>query len=573
MKNIYRDHYSGLLRESDIGSKVLLSGFIENIRDHGGILFLDLRDEYGTLQLVTEDDTLFSGLTKESTIRVTGIVRKRKEEDYNDRIETGTIEVLVETLDVLSKATTLPFEIMTSHTIDESIRLKYRYLDLRNKKVHDSMLFRSKFISFLREEMTSLGHVEIQTPILTASSPEGARDFIVPSRKFKGKFYALPQAPQIFKQLLMCSGFDRYFQIAPCFRDEDARSDRCYGEFYQLDFERAFVEEEDILELGEKVFYDVFTKFSDKKIDKPFIRLSYKESMEKYGTDKPDLRVPFIIQDLTDIFIETTFKPFRSVKIKGIKVPGIGDKSNSWFNEIVDYATSIGMPGIGYITLLEDGTFKGPIDKFLSIEERDMLIERCDMKEGDVLFFIASRSKARELASLIRVKLGEKLGLIDKNEFKFCIIKDFPMYEYDEENEKYKFCHNPFSLPKDLSLDMEDIEAYQYDFVCNGIEMASGAVRNHSLEIMKEVFAKIDYTEDVIKDKFGSLYEAFKYGAPPHAGMAIGIDRMIMLLLETESIRDTICFPLASSGYDPLMGSPSELTEKQLREVHIKVRD
>jgi aspartyl-tRNA synthetase len=579
MENIYRNHYCGKIDESLIESNVRIAGWIENIRDHGGVIFLDLRDESGEIQIVSNDDSIFEGLTKESTVTLTGKVRKRNEEDYNDRISTGTLEILVDSIEVLGKSNNvLPFEIMTSKDVSEEVRLKYRYLDLRNKKVHDNILFRTEVIKFLRSKMESLGHTEIQTPILTASSPEGARDFIVPSRKFHGKFYALPQAPQIFKQLLMISGFDKYYQIAPCFRDEDARADRVYGEFYQLDLEMAFATEEDVLNVGEEIFYDTFKKFGKKEVSpRPFRRISYKESMEKYGTDKPDLRNPLEIIDVTEIFEDTSFKPFRSVAVKAIKVDNIADKSNSWFNELVDYAKSIGMPGIGYFKVLEDMTFAGPIDKFLTDDERTNLIKTADLKPNSVIFFIADRSIALKNAGLIRDELGRKLDLIDKNKFEFCIINDFPMYEWNEEEDKFDFCHNPFSMPQGgmkalENENIEDIVAYQFDFVCNGIEMASGAVRNHDLDIMRKAFELAGYKEETIKEKFKSLYTAFQYGAPPHAGMAPGIDRMLMLLKDETSIRETIAFPMSASGSDMMMGAPSDITELQLREAHIKVR-
>lgn len=577
--NKYRNNYCGSLTEENIGETVKLSGWIENIRDHGGVIFVDVRDEKGTIQTVTNDEKLFDGLTRESTICLTGKVRKRNEEDYNARISTGTIEVLVDSLEVLGAAkNVLPFEVMTSTEVNEETRLKYRYLDLRNKKVHDNILFRTKVISYLREKMNSLEFTEIQTPILTASSPEGARDFIVPSRKYHGKFYALPQAPQIFKQLLMVSGFDKYFQVAPCFRDEDARKDRVYGEFYQLDMEMCFAEQEDIYALGEEIFTDVFKKFSDKEVStKPFVRIPYKESMLKYGTDKPDLRNPLIIIDLTNEFSETTFKPFKNTTVRGIKVDGIADKSNSWFNELVDFASSLGMPGIGYITVNEDMTFKGPIDKFLSDKERENLIKVADLKQGSVLFFIADKYNAAQLAGAIRDELGRKLNLLDENKFEFCIINDFPMFEYSEEEGKMIFTHNPFSMPQGgmdslLNKKPEDVLAYQFDFVCNGVELVSGAVRNHDINIMKKAFEIAGYTESDLKERFKSLYTAFQYGAPPHAGMAIGIDRMLMMLKDEDSIREVIAFPMSASGQDMMMGSPSEVTEQQLREVHIKVR-
>jgi len=579
MENIYRDHYCGKIDESLIDSKVRLAGWVANIRDHGGVIFVDLRDQYGEVQMVSNDDSIFDGLTKESTITITGVVRKRNEEDYNSRISTGKVEVLIDSIKVLGKSkNVLPFEIMTSTSVSEEVRLKYRYLDLRNKKVHDNIIFRTEVIKYLRNKMEGLGHTEIQTPILTASSPEGARDFIVPSRKFHGKFYALPQAPQIFKQLLMISGFDKYFQIAPCFRDEDARADRVYGEFYQLDLEMAFATEDDVLNVGEEIFYDTFTKFGNKEVSpRPFRRISYKESMEKYGTDKPDLRNPLEIIDVTEIFSDTEFKPFRGITVKAIKVDDIADKSNSWFNELVDYAKTIGMPGIGYFKVMEDMTFAGPIDKFLSDSERNDLIKTADLKPNSVIFFIADRKLACKNAGLIRDELGRKLELIDPNKFEFCIINDFPMYEWNEEDDKFDFSHNPFSMPQGgmdalENKNIEDIVAYQFDFVCNGIEMASGAVRNHDLDIMKKAFELAGYTEETIKEKFKSLYTAFQYGAPPHAGMAPGIDRMIMLLKDESSIRETMAFPMSASGQDMMMGAPSDVTELQLREAHIKIR-
>ena len=580
IKNIYRDCYAGSLREKDIDKEVKVAGFIENIRDHGGVIFVDLRDYYGTLQLVSNDDKMFDDLTRESSVTVTGKIRKRDSDDYNDRIETGTIELLVSSIKVLGKSkNVLPFEVMTSKDVSEDVRLKYRYLDLRNPKVKQSILFRNKVIHFLRNLMENEDFVELQTPILTSSSPEGARDFLVPSRKYKGKFYALPQAPQQFKQLLMCAGFDKYYQIAPCFRDEDARSDRVYGEFYQLDFEMAFATEEDVLRMGEKVFYETFREFAkDKDISEPpFIRLTYKEAMEKYGSDKPDLRNPLVIIDLTEEFEETEFRPFRGVPVKGIKVENLASKSNSWFNEVVDYAKSIGMPGIGYLKVNEDLSFAGPIDKFLTEDEREALIDKADLKKDDVLFFIADRKKSLELAGAIRMELGRKLDLMDPNKYVFAIIHDFPMFEWDEENECYTFMHNPFSMPKDgmkgLEQKVEYILAYQFDFVCNGVELSSGAVRNHDLEIMKKVFAIAGYEEEEIEKRFKALYEAFQYGAPPHAGMAPGLDRILMMLLDEDSIRETIAFPMSASGSDILMNAPSTVTEQQLREVHIKVRD
>jgi aspartyl-tRNA synthetase len=581
MKNKYRDHYCDKLTEKEIGKTVKVAGFVENIRDHGGVLFLDLRDYTGEIQIVSNIEGIFDKITKQSSMSITGKIRKRSPEDYNEKISTGTIELLVEKeedLVTLGKAkNVLPFEVATSKEVSEDTRLKYRYLDLRNPKVRKNIIFRTEVIDFIRKLMKKEDFLEITTPILTASSPEGARDFIVPSRKFKGKFYALPQAPQQFKQLLMCGGFDKYFQIAPCFRDEDARSDRVYGEFYQLDLEMAFAEEKDVLEVGKKIFYEIFSKFGDKKISKDFPIISYKESMKRFGTDKPDLRNPLELIDLTDVFEETTFRPFRGVQVEGIVVEDIADKSNSWFNELVDFANDIGMPGIGYFKVNEDLSFAGPIDKFLSEEEREDLIKVAKLKPNSVIFFIADRKKAYKFASQIRDELGRKLDLIKDDEYKFCIINDFPMFEYSDEESKYDFMHNPFSMPQVSieemdKLDPEEILAYQYDFVCNGIEMASGAVRNHDIEIMKKVFEIAGYKESEIEKRFQALYEAFKYGAPPHAGMAPGIDRILMMLLEEDSIRETIAFPLSASGADQLMNAPSEVTELQLRESHIKLR-
>ena len=581
MTNKYRTVYCGQIDESMDSKKVKIAGWIENIRDHGGVIFVDVRDEYGTVQVVSNDDSIFDNLTKESSITITGTVRIRNEEDYNERIKTGKIEILVDSLEVLGKAkNNLPFEIMTSKEVNEEVRLKYRYLDLRNEKVHDMTKFRAELLKYLRNKMDSLNFTEVQTPIMTASSPEGARDFIIPSRKFKGKFYALPQAPQQFKQLLMCSGFDKYYQIAPCFRDEDTRADRAL-EFYQLDFEMSFVDQEDVYNIGEEIFYDTFTKFSEKKVSpRPFRRIPYNEAMELYGTDKPDLRNPLTIIDLSEIFVESEFKPFKGVTVKGIKVDDIADKSNSWFNEVVDYAKTIGMPGIGYLSILEDMSFKGPIDKFLTEEDKKALITKVGLRANSVIFFIADRNKklAIKNAGLIRTHLGNKLELIDKNKFEFCIVNDFPMFEYKEEENRYDFGHNPFSMPqggiKALNQDnLEDIKAYQFDFVCNGYEMASGAVRNHDVECLEKAFSLVGYDSDVVKERFGALYNAFQFGAPPHAGMAPGIERMLMLLKDETNLREVITFPALASGEDKMMGSPSVVDEKQLREVHIKIRN
>ncbi len=580
MKTKYRTIYCGKVSEEELGKEVRIAGWVENIRDHGGVIFVDIRDEEGTVQAVSNDDSIFKHLTRESSVTITGTVRKRSEDDYNPRLKTGTVEILVSTLEVLGTSLNeLPFEVMSSTSVSEDIRLKYRYLDLRNEKVHSNIKLRSELLKFLRNKMDTLGFTEVQTPIITASSPEGARDFIIPSRKFKGKFYALPQAPQVFKELLMVGGFDKYYQIAPCFRDEDCRSDRTL-EFYQLDFEMAFVSEEDVYEIGEEVFYETFKHFSDREISpRPFRRISYRDAMLKYGTDKPDLRNPLEIQDISELFVSSEFKPFRGSIVRSITVDGIASYPNSWFNEVVDYASSIGMPGIGYLSVMEDNTFKGPIDKFLKEEDRKLLMEKANLKVGSVVFFIADRKElvAAKEAGMIRAYLGNKLDLIDKNKYEFCIINNFPMFEYDEQTHKYEFCHNPFSMPHGglEGLDNKDIDsilAYQYDFVCNGNEMASGAVRNHDIKCLEKAFSIVGYDKSVLETRFASLYNAFQFGAPPHAGMAPGIDRMLMLLKDEPNLREVQAFPMSVSGQDMMMNSPSEVTEEQLREVHIKIR-
>lgn len=579
--NKYRTIMISDIENDMVGKEIIVSGWVQNIRDHGGVLFLDLRDTSGVLQTVSNDDSIFKGLAKETVIRLKGILRKRDEDTINKKIKSGEVELLISELDVLGESLhELPFEIMSSKQVSEDVRLKYRYLDMRNDKVKDNILLRSEILHFLRNKMYDLSFTEVQTPILTASSPEGARDFVVPSRNFKGKFYALPQAPQIYKELLMVGGIDKYFQVAPCFRDEDARSDRTL-EFYQLDLEMSFVTEEDVLLLGEEIFHSVFTKYSDKKVSpKPFRRISYNDSMEMYGTDKPDLRNPLIIKDISKILENTTFGPFKSSIIKAIVVDDIGDKSNSWFNEIVDYASSIGMPGIGYLTLTKDKTFKGPIDKFLNDTERKDLIEFLSMKENSVVFFIANKNKkvAQKFSGQIRTYLGNKLNLIDENRIELCIINDFPMFEYDEKLRKYEFCHNPFSLPHESDIEynkdnMDEILAYQYDFVCNGNEMASGAIRNSNVESLIKGFEVVGYKRDEVERKFQSLITAFKYGCPPHGGMALGIDRIIMILKDESNLREVQAFPVSTSGQDLMMGSPSTLEPKQLEELGIKIKE
>lgn len=579
--NKYRTIMISDIENDMVGKEIIVSGWVQNIRDHGGVLFLDLRDTSGVLQTVSNDDSIFKGLAKETVIRLKGILRKRDEDTINKKIKSGEVELLISELDVLGESLhELPFEIMSSKQVSEDVRLKYRYLDMRNDKVKDNILLRSEILHFLRNKMYDLSFTEVQTPILTASSPEGARDFVVPSRNFKGKFYALPQAPQIYKELLMVGGIDKYFQVAPCFRDEDARSDRTL-EFYQLDLEMNFVTEEEVLLLGEEIFHSVFTKYSDKKVSpKPFRRISYNDSMEMYGTDKPDLRNPLIIKDISKILENTTFGPFKSSIIKAIVVDDIGDKSNSWFNEIVDYASSIGMPGIGYLTLTKDKTFKGPIDKFLNDTERKDLIEFLSMKENSVVFFIANKNKkvAQKFSGQIRTYLGNKLNLIDENRIELCIINDFPMFEYDDKFRKYEFCHNPFSLPHESDIEynkdnMDEILAYQYDFVCNGNEMASGAIRNSNVESLIKGFEAVGYKRDEVERKFQSLITAFKYGCPPHGGMALGIDRIIMILKDESNLREVQAFPVSTSGQDLMMGSPSTLEPKQLEELGIKIKE
>ena len=575
----YRTHNCNELTLNDLGSQVSLAGWVDTIRDHGGVAFIDLRDEYGITQVVVNDGDLINHLKKESVISVDGTVVKRDEETVNKKLATGELEVKVNALTVLGACTeNLPFEISESKDTREDVRLTYRFLDLRNKKVHDNIIFRSKVVAFLRQKMTELGFTELTTPILTSSSPEGARDYIIPSRKHEGKFYALPQAPQQFKQLLMVSGFDRYFQIAPCFRDEDARADRSPGEFYQLDFEMAFATQEDVFAVTESVLYDTFTKFSDKKVSPaPFVRIPYEEAMLKYGTDKPDLRNPLIIEDLTDFFSNVDFKPFKGRPTRGIVAPNSAKQSNGWFEKLTKFALDIGMKGLGYITVTEDGSYKGPIDKFFTPEQRVELKEMLNLKTDDTLFFICDTPKrVNDFAGQIRTELANRLDLIDKDRFELCFITDFPMYEKDEDG-KLIFTHNPFSMPQGemdalLNQDPLDIKAYQYDIVCNGIELSSGAVRNHRPDVMVKAFEMAGYSEEDVKAKFGALFKAFHYGAPPHAGMAPGVDRMIMLLTDEENIREVIAFPMNSNAQDMLLGAPNTVTELQLRETHIKLR-
>ena len=578
---MYRDLTMKEISEQQIGQTLQVAGWVENIRDHGGVSFIDLRDMYGVLQVVIRKPELLKGITKEMCLSITGLMEHRDEETYNPKIPSGTIELEAHKIDVLGRVyKQLPFEIQTSKEIREDVRLKYRYLDLRNAKVKDNIVFRSKVISYLRQKMTDMGFLEIQTPILCASSPEGARDYIVPSRKFKGKFYALPQAPQQYKQLLMASGFDKYFQIAPCFRDEDARADRSPGEFYQLDFEMSFVTQEDVFKVGEEVLHDTFVKFApegSRLTEPPFPIISYKQAMLEFGCDKPDLRNPLRIMDVTEFFQRCTFKPFIGRTVRAIKVHA--EMSKGFHEKLLSFATSLGMGGLGYLEVAEDMSYKGPIDKFIPEEMKGELAEMAGLSAGDTIFFIADKEdKANYYAGHIRTELGEKLDLIEKDAYRFCYVNDFPMFELDPETKQIGFTHNPFSMPQGglealNTMDPLEILAYQYDIVCNGVELSSGAVRNHDIEIMKKAFAIAGYDEETLKTKFGALYQAFQFGAPPHAGMAPGVDRMIMLLRNEDNIREVIAFPMNGNAQDLMCGAPGEVTEQQLREVHIKVRD
>lgn len=578
--NEYRTHTCNEITLDDVGKKVKISGWVQTIRDLGGLVFLDIRDMYGITQVVTsgnsEDVDFASHIPIESTVCVYGTVRKRDEETINKKIKTGLVEIVIEEIKILGKRTgNLPFEVNTNQEVREDLRLQYRFLDLRNDRLKNNLILRTEVIQYLRSQMVEQGFLEVQTPILTSSSPEGARDYLVPSRLHPGKFYALPQAPQQFKQLLMVSGIDKYFQIAPCFRDEDARADRAPGEFYQLDMEMAFATQEDVFQAIEPVMYNTFKKFSNKKIvSYPFPRIPYKESMLKYGTDKPDLRNPLYIIDLSEFFNKCTFKPFINRTVRAIKVNK--HLSKGFHEKMLQYALSIGMGGLGYLEVLEDLSFKGPIDKFIPEELKSTLIELAELQTGDTIFFIADNEKrATELSGQIRDELGKRLDLIDENLFAFAWIIDFPMFELDD-HEKLSFSHNPFSMPQGglEALENQDpleILAYQYDIVCNGVELSSGAVRNHDIDIMLKAFSMAGYTQEEVQSKFGALYTAFQYGAPPHAGVAPGIDRMLMLLTNSETIREVIAFPLNSKAQDLMMGAPSNVKREQLRDVHIMI--
>lgn len=574
--NKYRNKYCGEITIEDAGKTVRIGGWINSIRNLGSLVFLTVRDESGIVQVISEESEKLADLTRESTVTITGTVQKRSG-NVNPNMKTGEIEIILDTIEVLGKCeNVLPFEINRSKEANEETRLKYRYLDLRNKDVHDKIVFRSKVVDFIRKTMKEMDFTEITTPIITGSSPEGARDFVIPSRNYHGKFYALPQAPQIYKQLLMVSGFNRYFQIAPCFRDEDCRADRTL-EFYQLDLEMSFATDEDVYEVGEKVFYETFKNFTDKYVSPaPFRRIPFKEAMLKYGCDKPDLRNPLIIEDASDIFENSDFAGFKGKIVRCIKCSNV-TKSNSWYKHLEEFVKSKGAGGLAYLKK-NDGEIKSAILKFLSEEEINSLDERFELKDGDVLFVLAGDEHIIKIAGLLRNYLGEELELTDHSRFEFCIVNDFPFFEYNEEDKKWDFGHNPFSMPQGgidalNNMNPGDIVAYQYDFVCNGNEMASGAVRNHDINIMKKAFSIAGYTEDVVKDKFRSLYTAFTFGAPPHAGMAPGIDRIVMLLTDEENLREVQVFPPNVQGMDLLMGSPNTLTDKQLKELGITITE
>ena len=583
--NIYRTHNCGEITKNDVEKQVRIAGWVQTIRDLGGLLFIDLRDQYGITQAVVTVESglidMASKIPNESTISIEGKVRLRDEETINPNIVTGEVELVAEKIDILGKRlNNLPFEINADKEIREDLRLQYRFLDLRNEKVKNNILLRAKVLQYLRSQMIERGFTEIQTPILTSSSPEGARDYLVPSRVHPGKFYALPQAPQQFKQLLMVSGIDKYFQIAPCFRDEDARADRAPGEFYQLDMEMAFATQEDVFEVMEKVMYNTFIEFGGKKVaEYPFPRIPYREAMLKYGSDKPDLRNPLIIQDVTEIFQNIEFNAFKGKIVRTITLPNAQEVSRKFYDGMVDFAvTECGAKGLAWLKVLEDGTLQGPIAKSIDDEAKDKMLKSTNTKPGDSIFFIAEKEGIVEnLAGKIRQELAVRLDLLEKDVYKFCWIVDFPMYELNDEG-KIDFSHNPFSMPQGGldALNSEnplDILAYQYDIVCNGIELSSGAVRNHNPEIMIKAFEIAGYDKTTIENKFPALFNAFHYGAPPHAGIAPGVDRMIMLMQDEPSIREVIAFPMNSKAQDVLMGAPGEVTEEQLRNVHIKIRE
>jgi len=580
--NEYRTHKCDELRESDIGKKVKLSGFVKTIRDLGALIFVTLRDHYGITQLVINDENKQNEFRKlvntESTVMVEGTVLAREERNFNDSYSTGRIEVEVESFKVLGKAkSVLPFQVDESQNVREDLRLEYRFLDLRNDNIHKKIVFRAKVLKTLREKMDSLGFVEIQTPILANSSPEGARDFLVPSRLHPGEFYALPQAPQQFKQLLMTSGFDKYYQIAPCFRDEDPRADRSPGEFYQLDFEMSFASQDEVLSVLEEVVGSTFRDLSDKKVTEGhFEQITYKEAMEKYGIDKPDLRNPLVIQDVTDAFVNTEFKVFKDKTIKAIKI-NAKELTRKFFDEMVKYAVEeIEMPGLAWVKIAQGNQVTGSISKFIDEETFAKLNGVLNLDEGDAVFFIADEyMKACSDAGQIRIELGKRLDILEKGVYKLCFIVDFPMYELDDDG-NVTFNHNPFSMPVGgldslLNKNPLDIVAHQFDLVCNGYELASGAVRNHDIEVMEKAFEIAGYSKEDIKARFGNLYNAFQYGTPPHAGAAPGLDRLVMLLLDETNIREVIAFPKNSKARDLLMQAPATVSKEQLEDVHIQV--
>ena len=582
----YRTHNCGELRVDQVSQKVRLSGWVFRKRDHGQLLFIDLRDHYGVTQVVVTPEREFFAtcqhVRSESVMTVTGTVIARTQDTINESLPTGKVEVMAEQIVIESLAEPLPFQVSVEDDGSEETRLKYRFLDLRREHLHRNILLRSQIIASLRRRMIGHGFTEFQTPILTSSSPEGARDYLVPSRVHPGKFYALPQAPQQFKQLLMVAGFDRYFQIAPCFRDEDARADRSPGEFYQLDMEMSFVTQDDVFAVVEDVIHGVFSEFSKKAMAKPpFERIPYAVAMEKYGTDKPDLRIPIVMQDVSDIFRASKFNAFRSVVEKGgvvraIPVKGIADKPRSFFDKLVEYAQSIGSKGLAYL-VWEGGAVKGPILKFLSEEEIKALAGRGGMTEGDVMFFVSDQAAVvNRICGDLRTKLGRDLNLIPDDVFRFCWIVDFPMFEFDEETRSVAFSHNPFSMPQGgmdalTTKDPLAVLAYQYDIVCNGVELSSGAIRNHSPEIMYKAFSIAGYPPDEVDRRFGGMINAFKLGAPPHGGIAPGVDRMVMLLAGESNIREVIAFPMNQKAQDLMMNAPNTVTEKQLRELHIRL--
>jgi aspartyl-tRNA synthetase len=578
----YRTHHCGELTIKNIGEAVRIAGWVQNIRDHGGLIFVDVRDHYGITQVVVSENAelkdVIIKIPRESTISVTGTVFKRPEETINKNIATGYIEIKAESIKLLGKVTKqLPFEIFSANEAREDLRLKYRFLDLRNDRLHNNIILRSRIIQSIRKKMIDRNFLEIQTPILTSSSPEGARDYLVPSRIHPGKFYALPQAPQQFKQLLMVSGFDRYFQIAPCFRDEDARADRSPGEFYQLDLEMAFATQEDVFAVVEDVLYEIFVEFSSLKVNKPFVRIPYKEALLRYGSDKPDLRNPLIIQDATSLFKNTDFNAFKNKNVRVIMVPDCGAQPRSFFDNMVAFATELGAKGLAWIKVNEDMSFTGPIAKFITGDIKEQLIQITESKPGSILFFLADELKVvTKLAGQLRDELGRRLDLLEKDVYRFCWVVDFPMFELNPDTNKIEFSHNPFSMPQGgmdalNNMDPLDILAFQYDIVCNGIELSSGAVRNHETDIMVKAFDIAGYSFDDVQNKFPALFNAFQYGPPPHAGIAPGIDRIVMLLANEPNIREVIAFPMNSKAQDLLMGAPSDVTEKQLRDVHIKL--